>query len=104
MSYDPDYYKTSQKLDMFIKIESESINSNYSGSASAAPRQVLVQELPQVKNLPAFDGQNDVDVFRTIYLVLLQLKFPPFVNNVRFVYWKDRQAKFEFYSKKIDES
>lgn len=41
--------------------------------------------------------ENKCDIFRHTYLLLLQMKFCPFVKSVNYLYWKHGSSKFEFY-------
>ena len=38
-------------------------------------------------------------MFRAKYLLMLQLKFNPFVKHIDFLYWKHGGAKFDFYER-----
>jgi len=51
-------------------------------------RTLLVLELQQFKQLPILNPQNEVEVFRAKYLLMLQLKFSPFIESINFICWR----------------
>lgn len=59
---------------------------------------MLIIQIPTFKGNPIYSSSNEVDEFRQKYLLMLQLKFVPFVKNLEFVYWKSGGSKFNFYS------
>ena len=87
MAYDSDYHKTMHKLNMFVKslIAERQMNVKHT---SELKRNILLLQIPSYKNTPGLNNKSKVDQFRHKYLILLQLKFNPFVKSVDFMYWR----------------
>lgn len=103
MSYDPEYALISQKLEVFIRsIQNEIFMlQTTSTHAQELKRNLLVLELQSFKNVPAMNKNSAVDLFRQKYLLMLQLKFSPFIQKIDFIFWRKgagKGVKFDFYS------
>ena len=88
MSYDSEYHKTRHKLNMFIKSLEGERDMNIHPSEHYNKKSLIVLQMPQYKNVPMINNQAKVDLFRHRYMLMLMMKFSPFIKSVDFVYWK----------------
>ena len=99
MSYDCEYHKTRANLAKYVK----SLKAEYEmkvNNNQDLKRTILILQLPTFKGYQQLDINNNADAFRAKYLLMLQLKFVPFIKSINLVYWKTSGSKFNFYTNK----
>ena len=97
MSYDCEYHKIRSNLAKYVK----SLKAEYEmkvNNNQDLKRTILVLQLPTFKGVPQLDINHKADLFRAKYLLMLQLKFVPFIKSIHLVYWKTSGSKFNFYT------
>ena len=93
MSYDSEYHKTTQKLNQLANY----LESNQNPVVLNSKKCLLVLQLPQYKSVPMLVNTNKIDLFRHKYMLMVLLKFSPFVKAIEFVYRRHGGELFEFY-------